>query len=501
MIDGMMKMNRLVLAVALGLSGASWAGAAPADPEQLQTEAYVQLVQGDQSLESGRLDEAMTQYQAARRQYARLAEEFPTWTPRIIRYRATYCENQIADINRRIGEQVASRSAPDATERHDAATDDFSYIAPAVDVRSDARAQPRDEMAYQTLQRQVEDLQTQLQQAQTAQTRAEAEQARLQEELIDARRQLLQKTGAEQSAASLQQEMDLLRAQLAGFAEQDAALNEMEAELHKVRAENRSLQAQLQDMQGALDDAEIRADQAELLMRQAETRAQEAEALAAAAPTPVPTDFFPAPPPETTVAAEPEPAPVEMAAPPAMPDVIATPLPEEPIAEAEEPPPERIVATLPPRPVPRGMGAADFVRVLLQNGENETALATVQHELETHPEDTPLAVLEGITLIRLQHYAAAANLLHDLSLLHPDNAEIHANLGAAWMGDGFYPGAREALQHAIELDSDIGGEYYYNLALLYALADPIDLRRARDYYEHARHNGIDADPQLDEILK
>ena len=162
---------------------------------------------------------------------------------------------------------------------------------------------------------------------------------------------------------------------------------------------------------------------------------------------------------------------------------------------------QRIVATFPVRPVPPGMDPAAFIRILIANGEDETALANVQQARAENPGDYKLATLEGIILIRLQHYAAAGNLLHELTLEHPDDATIHANLGAAWLGEGFYPGARAALGHAIELDPSIGGEYYYNYALVCAMTEPRDFDAARDAYNKALDAGIPRDPKLDALLQ
>ena len=67
-----MKTIAFLLSACL-LLGSAAAGAAPSDAEQLQTDAYVQVVQGDQSFDAGRLDEALGQYQEAKRLYERLA--------------------------------------------------------------------------------------------------------------------------------------------------------------------------------------------------------------------------------------------------------------------------------------------------------------------------------------------------------------------------------------------------------------------------------------------
>ena len=99
----MKKVPRLCVLLAVLAGGfAAPASAALTDPAQIQTEAYVNLVQADQSLDAGRLDEALAQYQAARDYYLRLAKDFPGWEPKIIQYRKTYCDNQILDVERRL---------------------------------------------------------------------------------------------------------------------------------------------------------------------------------------------------------------------------------------------------------------------------------------------------------------------------------------------------------------------------------------------------------------
>lgn len=159
-----------------------------------------------------------------------------------------------------------------------------------------------------------------------------------------------------------------------------------------------------------------------------------------------------------------------------------------------------VAATVPPRTVPKGMPVADFVRQLLQEGENEAALATVQNARKTRPTDMNLVLIESIALIRLQQYREAAAMLVDLAKNNPRNAEIHATLGAAMMGAGFYEEARETLLMAVKFDKNLP-ECHFNLAQLYALVDPKDLRKARKHYKQALELGIPPDAQLDKILK
>lgn len=498
-----MKTIAFLLSASLLLASVA-VGAVPSDPEQLQTDAYVQVVQGDQSFDSGRLDEALGQYQDAKRLYERLAAEFPSWEPRIVRYRAAYCDNRIAEINQRVGERAAAYSAQtaaSATAAYYGAQPDYTpgYESGYTPAPPPATAAGIPESLYQTALRRADSLQAQLDSARNAEQQARAELARVRADLDRANRSISQRSVESDSELArlrdlqarqqnelqtLRGEAEHLRAQLALKADLDGALNDAESALNAARTENQALQSQIADLQQDLEDCEERIAQATALAT-AQAAAPAPAAEPAAPPAFDPSAFsWPTPDPE------PEQEPSVPGG-----DESAAPAPAPASA------PARIVATFPPRPVPRGMDPADFIRVLIANGEEETALANIQQARAEDPGDPNLATLEGIVLIRLRHYSAAANLLHDLTLEHPDDATIHANLGAAWMGEGFYPGARAALGHAIELNPSIGGEYYYNYALVCAMTEPRDLDAARDAYDKALDAGIPHDPKLDTLLR
>ncbi len=95
-------MNRIVSFALAGWLAATVLQAAPPDPEQLQNEAYVQLVQADQHFDAGEWELALAQYRLARDNYLRLLQDVPDWEPRIIQFRRTYCETQIVDIEQRL---------------------------------------------------------------------------------------------------------------------------------------------------------------------------------------------------------------------------------------------------------------------------------------------------------------------------------------------------------------------------------------------------------------
>lgn len=517
------------------------APAALTDPGQIQTEAYINLQLGEESLDAGRLDDALAQYQTARNFYQQLAKDFPGWEPRVIQYRKTYCDNQIADIERRqAGGQPAElpELAP-APEEAPVAVPVAAAPAPESAPVSDRSA----EVDY--LKGRIASLEAELAENDTLQEELEAlgaDNDKLKRELEAVKKSQDGKAkDAEAAADKLRaeladkdQQLQKVQQDLAAKKQLDQALNDMEANLGDLRAQNARLDKEIKTLDSELDEAESRSDQAEARAKDAEAKAKEAQALrqeaedraqqaeknlqrardeqadlekklAALKRQPV-----------AEKAEREKPKPAEEPA-KAVEKAKAEPKAEEP-AKAAEPektaekpqaePKEKEIAAVstvkasaPAKPVPAGTTPADYIRRLLQQGDNEGALATVQEARKTAPGDMNLVLIEGITLIRLQHYPEAATLLIDLAKNNPRNAEIHATLGAAMMGAGFYEEARQELLQAIKLDKNVGGEYYYNLAQLYALVEPFDLKLARRYYQQARDFGVAPDKALEKALK
>ncbi|MDR0993147.1 MAG: tetratricopeptide repeat protein [Verrucomicrobiota bacterium] len=450
---------------------------------QLQTEAYVYVVQADQSLADGRLEEAMENYQAAREAYRRLSIEFPSWEPRIIQYRKTYCDNQIAEIGRRIGERAVARPPLSTPATVVASIPRPAPSAPPSPVVPDRSGEIH---YYQSKINELESERLAAEGLQDQLAETVNENRLLQQQLEEARHQLEQRTHVEESTvavlrAEVAEKDALLQAQQSQLAlkqEQDLALNDMEARVNSLRMENTGLRQQLASFQVELDEAVVRAEQAEYLLREAEEQHQ--QALQNHSSTPAPSAMES---PQNASSSPPPPASTAQA---------------RPTATAAPAPAASASAT--PVPVPSGKNVVDFVRQLLHEGRNEEALATVQQAREQIPADLPLTLTEGICLIRLQRYHEASTLLLDLARLNPRNAEVHANLGAAMMGAELYTEARENLQKAIRLDKNIGAEYYFNLAQLYAFIEPVNLRQARKFYKQALDYGLTADPQLEEAL-
>lgn len=508
-------MNRIpaiLLALACWLSAGA-ARAALTDPAQIQTEAYVNLVQADQSLDAGRLDEALSQYQAARDYYLQLAKDFPGWEPRVIQYRKTYCDNQIADVERRRsgGQPEELPELPAETVVVPPRPAPVASPTPAVAVAPAPERMPEADRSVEIdyLKSRIASLEAEVAEIDMLQGEIETvtgENDQLRQDLDAANQKLADKGSAEQSAlqdlqaqlTAKEEKIQSLQKEIESKKQLDQALNDMEGNVNELRAENDRLKKEIKTLDEELDAAEVRTDQAEMQAKQAEAKQKDAERdlkqsrddladaekeLAALKRKPI--FEKPAREKEEKAAAKPEAKPVEQAKeePKAAP-VVASP----------------VKASVPPKPVPANMAAADYVRQLLQEGDNDSALATVQEARKASPADMNLLLIEGIALIRLQRYPEAATLLIDLAKNNPRNAEAHATLGAAMMGAGFYEEARETLLMAVKLDKNLP-ECHYNLAQLYAFVDPIDLKQARRYYKQARDLGLAADKQLEKALK
>ena len=498
----MKKVPRLCVLLAVLVGGfAAPASAALTDPAQIQTEAYVNLVQADQSLDAGRLDEALAQYQAARDYYLRLAKDFPGWEPKIIQYRKTYCDNQILDVERRRAggavEELPELEAPPAAA-------DAAAIEPE---EEEAEPVPSQSVELDYLKSRVTRLENEL-------AARDTDNLRLREELKSASKAKADLDALRADLAQKNARIQALEQELGAKQQLDQALNDMEASVNDLRAENERLKTEMKNLDAELDDAEVRADQAELKAQKAENKLKEAEKTAQKAEKEIQKAEKEAQKARDQQAeaeerladakkkaetekpkAEAEKAKAEAPAKPAEKKVEAAKT--EPAREAAASP---VAATVPPRAVPKGMSAADFVRQLLQEGENDAALATVQEARKARPTDMNLVLIESIALIRLQQYREAAAMLVDLAKNNPRNAEIHATLGAAMMGAGFYEEARETLLMAVKFDKNLP-ECHFNLAQLYALVDPKDLKQARKHYKQALELGIPPDAQLDKILK
>jgi len=473
--------------------------AAYTDPAQIQTEAYIRLAQADQALDENNLDEARAAYADALALYSSLAADFPDFSPAVVSYRSAYCRNQL--------ETVASREAPEPPPAQPAAAP-----VPAEEPAPSRAASRRDQRAQEEHAREVAFLREQIDALKAELASTDETQDSLSREIADLRAentrlQVQLDSRAEISPAALKQlrtDFEFAKTQVVALQREseasrglNQALNDAEAQTAALRERIARLEEENALLSDEIDDLGIQLADAEAKNRIAEFARRDAPA-AVAVPASAPPSEPPAPPSvpaESVVVQAPAAEPVPEPAPPS----------DEPAAAAvAEPAPPVYAAYTPaaaPRALPAGADPAAFVREILAAGEDDAALATVRaiRALDDSG-DINLALLEGITLIRLGAYNDALALLIPLARDNPKHAEIRANLGAAMMGAGDYDEARETLEDAVKLDKRLA-DAHYNLALLYANTAPIRLKPARKHYKQAIDLGIEPDPALEAALE
>ena len=490
-----------------------------ADPAQLQTDAYVALAQAEAALDANRPDDAAALFRQALDTYNAIARDYPDFSAATIRYRSTYCQNQLADLEARLG--VASRPKPARPAEPAPAPAAPSSDAATAKPSSRAEHELNLELAY--LRSRLASLEAELTQADETESSLNSRIQLLQMETNRLARALDERADATQEDwERLLADRDEARAALDDanrrLAEADSlrpALDEAETQaaelrtrLFRLQQENETLSAEAADLEKDADEASARAMRAEariveleaekLALQESLSAAQTASAPRkpkSTAPSARPVHLADATPAAPAPSPAPEPAPEPAPSKPAQPAPAATP---PPAAPATPPPAARTLPrdNTPPRPIPPGTDPAAFVRQLLADGENKAALATIRQARLSAPDDLNLALIEGIALIRLDAYDDASALLIPLARANPKHAEIRATLGAAMMGAGDYDQARDTLEEAVKLDKKLA-EAHYNLALLYAFAAPVKEKLARRHYREALSLGIDPDPNLE----
>jgi tetratricopeptide (TPR) repeat protein len=100
----------LILAAAVFAAGDGFAQQAnPMDSTLAATNAYAAMVQADHARESGNWPDAVKGYRDALEQYRLLASSCPDWEPETVRFRITYCANQLDAIGRMMGISASER--------------------------------------------------------------------------------------------------------------------------------------------------------------------------------------------------------------------------------------------------------------------------------------------------------------------------------------------------------------------------------------------------------
>jgi len=469
------------------------------DPEQLQTDAYVALAQADTALDESRYADALALYEDALQLYNGLAEQFPSFKPSIVRYRTSYCKNQIADVQAKAN--GASAEPADTAEPADGKPA-AKRGGKGKGKTAEPPAKPVNDSAFAELDG-LRDRITSFE-ARLAESAATIDKLTAENQALTTTNGELvnQLSKAQTQITALKAELKAAETDLDDSRELHLALNDAEAQTAELHAqvadleeENDRLLAEAEDLEKAAIDAQSAAGMAKARIAFLEA---ELDALRNGQPAPAPAADAPAAPVEVAAAEPPaaEPPSVEIPS-----TLVAEPFDvaeDEPVAEpADEPAPYRANAA--PAPIPR---QPDPPRPSSASSPRKTSPSPSppsRPSAPTTPKGDPRQP-RGHLLIRLEAYNDASALLIPFVQKHPKNADLQATLGAAMLGAGDYDEARETLETAVKLNSKIA-EAHYNLALLYAFADPIDLKAARKHYEAARKNGIPADPSIEQAIQ
>ena len=169
----------------------------------------------------------------------------------------------------------------------------------------------------------------------------------------------------------------------------------------------------------------------------------------------------------------------------------------------------------------------------LQTADYKTAEAALQDALRVNPKNaTALISLAGLRINEKKHMEAEV-LLQKCLVYEPGNAAALYRLGVCQFQQSRLPDALGTFEKCVEKDTSnarahhyLGiisnmmsnrpraevefkralaidpnyGDAYFNLAVLYATANPPDLDKARENYQNALRRGIGADPALEKLL-
>ncbi len=83
----------------------------PLAAQDLQSKAYLTLIEGDEFLKQNAPDKALDAYGRARTMYQKIKELDPNYNPRIIGYRLTYCANKVKELEAQLKQERGMTSA------------------------------------------------------------------------------------------------------------------------------------------------------------------------------------------------------------------------------------------------------------------------------------------------------------------------------------------------------------------------------------------------------
>jgi Flp pilus assembly protein TadD len=105
----------------------------------------------------------------------------------------------------------------------------------------------------------------------------------------------------------------------------------------------------------------------------------------------------------------------------------------------------------------------------------------------------------GVALLRLGRFEDAVEELQDALKLNEKNAAAWHTLGLISIKRGQREQAKAHFLKAVEMDTNCA-EAHFNLAVIFATSDPIQIEAVRRHYKLAINSGAARDSGLDKLL-
>ncbi len=138
--------------------------------------------------------------------------------------------------------------------------------------------------------------------------------------------------------------------------------------------------------------------------------------------------------------------------------------------------------------------------VYFRTGKLKAAELTLKKAVTLAPKDEFSRTTLGIVYYRQSKFDDALNELTKALAINPKSATAHNYLGITASQKGWQEAAEKELQEAIANDPDYA-DAHFNLAVIYATAQPPSKDLARQHYAKATSLGAEPDPALEKLLK
>ena len=138
--------------------------------------------------------------------------------------------------------------------------------------------------------------------------------------------------------------------------------------------------------------------------------------------------------------------------------------------------------------------------VLFRTGKLKAAELTLKKAITVAPKDEFSHTTLGIVYYRQAKFDDALNSLTKALAINPKSATAHNYLGITASQKGWQEAAEKEMLEAISVNPDYA-DAHFNLAVIYATAEPPAKELAKRHYTKATALGAEADPSLEKLIR